>query len=117
MENQNPITRWPFGAATIVALAVATGAVALEIVNSKTIVDGTGVAATGDRTLNLTIDSGVEAGAELIVKTKSTATEKLTPGANMKGEVITGVAGKTQVVEYVYDGTAFIQTGKFIQID
>lgn len=116
MPSQNPIVKWPFGAATLLAL-VATGANAIEIVNSLTIVDGVAVAATGNRTINLTIDAGVEAGARLLVKTKSTGTETLIPGTGMKGETITGVAGKTQVVEYVFDGTSFVQIGKFIQID
>jgi len=53
----------------------------------------------------------------VIVKTTSTATEKLNPGTGVKGEAITGVAGKTFVAEYVYDGISFVQTGKSIQID
>lgn len=113
---QNPIVKWPFGAATVLALA-ATGTNALEIYNSLTIVDGVTVAATGNRTLDLTIDSGVDVGARLLVKTKSAATQTLIPGTGMAGETITGVADKTQVVEYVYDGTKFVQSGKFIQID
>ena len=35
----------------------------------------------------------------------------------MKGETIIGVSGKTKVVEYVYDGTNFIQTAAAVQID
>ncbi|MDD4516474.1 hypothetical protein [Massilibacteroides sp.] len=116
MENQNPIVKWPYGLATMFVL-VAAGAIELSIVNNLTIVDGVSVSATGDRMLSLIPDAELSAGARVVVKTKSTATEKFNPGTNMKGEVITGVAGKTQVVEYVYDGTAFIQTGKFIQID
>jgi hypothetical protein len=117
-EQQNPIVRWPFGAATIIALAatIAAGSTT-EIVNSLTVIDGATTPATADRTLNLAIDKELTAGARLILKTKSAATQTLIPGTGMTGETITGVAGKTQVAEYVYDGTAFIQTGKFIQID
>lgn len=116
MEVQNPIVKWPYGAVTLLAL-LATGATELQVVNNVTIIDGVSVPATGDRMLSLTPDSELSAGARVIVKTKSTGTEKFNPGTNMKGEVITGVAGKTQVAEYLYDGTSFIQTGKFIQID
>ena len=53
--EQNPIAKWPFGAATIIMLAVAAGATDIEIINNMTIVDGEDVISTGDRTLNLLI--------------------------------------------------------------
>lgn len=116
MENQNPIVRWPFGAASVEVMTE-KGNNEITVVNTLTIVDGVSVAATADRTLKVTADSELEIGARLIVKSKTTATEKLTPGTGMKGEVITGVAGKTMVAEFIYDGSAFIQSGKSIQID
>lgn len=116
MENQNPIVRWPFGAASVEVMK-ATGATEVTVVNTLTIVDGVSVAATGNRTLKITADADLEIGARLVVKSKTTATETFTPGTGMKGEVITGEAGKTAVAEYVYDGVAFIQTGKSILID
>lgn len=115
-ELQNPIVKWPYGAATILAMT-ATGAQDFDIVNNLTIVDGSSVIATDNRTLNLTADAELTPGARVIVKTTSTATEKLNPGTGVKGEAVTGAAGKTFVAEYVYDGTGFIQTGKSIQID
>lgn len=115
-ELQNPIVKWPYGAATILAMT-ATGAQDFDIVNNLTFVDGSSVVATDNRTLNLTADADLTPGARVIVKTTSNATEKLNPGTGVKGEAITGVAGKTFVTEYVYDGTGFIQTGKSIQID
>lgn len=115
-ELQNPIVKWPFGAATILLMAAA-GLQAFDIVNNLTIVDGSSVVATGDRTLNLTADAGLAPGARVIVKTTSAAAGKLIPGAGVKGESITGVAGKTFVAEYVYDGISFVQAGKSIQID
>ena len=72
---------------------------------------------TGDRTLNLLIANDVEPGARLIVKNKTTGTESLIPGNGMSGTTISGVAGKTKVVEYVYDGKNFIQTAAAVQID
>lgn len=116
MEQQNPIVKWPYGAATVLAMA-AVGVQSFDIVNNLTIVDGQSVVATDNRTLDLAADSGLEPGARVIVKTTSAATEKLNPGTGVKGESITGVAGKTFVAEYVYDGNSFIQTGKTIQID
>lgn len=102
--------------ATLIVLS-AVGVQALAVNNNMTIVDGTQVVATDDRTLDITADPGLEPGAVLIVKTKSVGTEELIPGAGIKGETITGVAGKTQVAHYVYDGFNFIQTSDFIQID
>lgn len=116
MENQNPIVRWPFGAASVEVMK-ATGSTEIEVVNTLTIVDGVSVAATGNRTLKAAIDADLEVGARIVVKSKTTAAETLTPGTGMKGEVITGEAGKTALAEYVYDGTAFVQTGKSILID
>lgn len=115
-ELQNPIVKWPFGTATIL-LMTAAGAQDFDIVNNLSIVDGSSVVATDNRTLNLTADAGLEPGARVIVKHTSTGTEKLNPGTGVKGESVTGVAGKTFVTEYMYDGTGFVQTGKSIQID
>lgn len=114
--EQNPIAKWPFGAAMIILL-VAAGAQAIEIGNTLTILDGESVVSTGDRTLNLSIASDVEPGARLIVKNKTTGTESLIPGEGMRGTTVSGVAGKTKVVEYVYDGNKFIQTAAAVQID
>lgn len=115
-ELQNPIAKWPFGAATVVPLS-ATGAQNIDIYNNLTIVDGSSVVATGERTLNLAIAPDVQPGARLVVKTKTTAVETLTPGTGMTGTVTTGVSNKTFVAEYVYDGITFIQTAAAVQID
>jgi hypothetical protein len=115
-NEQNPAVRWPFGAIALLAL-LATGASDLTIVNDLTFIDGATVPATADRTLNLTAGDALAIGARVVVKSKSTATETLAPGTNVKGETLTGVAGKTQVAEYIYDGVAFIQVSKSIQID
>lgn len=115
-QQQNPIVKWPYGMATILVLSAA-GAQALAVNNNMTIVDGVSVVATDDRTLDITADPGLEPGATLVVKTRSVGTEELIPGMGIKGETITGVAGKTRVAHYVYDGFNFIQTSDFIQID
>lgn len=115
MSNQNPIVRWPYGAASVEVLSD-KGANDIQIVNTLTIIDGASVVATGHRTLNIDVDPELEPGARLVVKSKSTAAETLIPGDGMKGEVIEGEAGKMAVAEYVYDGSVFIQTAKSILI-
>ena len=108
--------KYPFGAADSVALS-ATGAQALTIENDLTIVDGVTTQATGNRTLNLTIDAGVKAGAKLILKSKTNAQETTISGTNMIGATLTGVAGKTFVLQFVYDGTNFLEAATPVQID
>ena len=120
-ELQNPIVKWPFGKADVVQLS-ATGDQKVDIYNNLTIIDGSTIVATGARTLNLSICEGsigqyTEPGAGLIEKTNTTATETLTPGEGMTGKAIDGVAGKTLVAEYVYDGLTFIQAADAVQID
>lgn len=110
------IIKWPFGPATTVALT-ATGAQAIAIANDLTIVDGVTVPATGNRTLNLTVDPSVNTGARLFVKSKTAATETTVFGTTMQGATITGAAGKTKCVEFIYDGTNFVEAGTPIQID
>lgn len=117
MENQNPTVKWPFGAALLVLIAAAAAATTVAVDNNMTVIDGVKAVATTDRTINLDISKSVEAGARILLKTKTTATEMTIPGQGFKGASITGVAGKTMVVEYVYDGESFIQTAAAVQID
>lgn len=106
MEQQNPIVKWPFGSASVEPLA-ASGDTTIEVVNTLTIADGRSVVATGDRTINVTIDPELEIGSRLVVMHKPSATENLTPGEGLKGDVITSEA----VVEFIYDGVSFVQAG------
>lgn len=106
----------PFGAAQAVALS-ATGAQAISIVSNLTVVDGVTTIATGNRTLNLTISTEVAIGARLILKNKTTGTETSVPGTGMTGPTITGVAGKTFMCEYFYDGSTFKPVAAAVQID
>jgi len=110
------IIKWPFGPASVVALN-ATGAQAITVENDMTIVDGVTVQATGNRTLNLTVDKSVNPGSRLFVKSKTAATETTAFGTAMQGATVTGVAGKTKTVEFVYDGTNFVEAGTPVQID
>lgn len=111
------IIKWPFGDADTALTLTATGAQALSIVNDMTVVDGVTTEATGNRTLNLTISDEVEAGAVLVVKSKTNGTETTIFGTNITGATITGVAGKTKVALFVYDGSAFVNVATPVQID
>ena len=108
--------KFPWGAASIVPLTD-TGAQAVSINNDMTIIDGVTVAAAGNRTINLTVDSGVNAGAHLFIKSKTTGTETTIFGTGMTGATITGAAGKTKTALFIYDGTSFIEAGTPVQID
>ncbi len=62
--------RFPFDHATQVALT-ATGAQAITITDDMTIIDGASVAATGNRTLNLTVGDEVIVGARIFLTSKN----------------------------------------------
>ena len=108
--------KFPFGLADSVALT-ATGAQAVTIVDNMTIVDGVTVEATGNRTLNLTIDAGVKAGSMISLKTKTNGTETTVFGTGMTGVTLTGEAGKIFDYLFVYDGTSFRQVATPIKVN
>jgi hypothetical protein len=108
--------KFPFGPADAQALT-ATGAQALTITDTMTIIDGVTVPATGNRTLNLTIDSEMKKGAQLLVQSKTAATETTIFGTGITSATITGGAGKTKNQLFVYNGTAFVGAGTAVQID
>lgn len=108
--------RFPFNDAKIIALT-ATGAQALTIADTLTILDGVTVEATGNRTLNLTLASDLLVGSRIIVRSKTNGTETTIFGTVMIGATITGAAGKTINTEFIYDGVNFEQTGAEQQID
>lgn len=110
------IVKYPFGEASILGLS-ASGAQALEINNSMTVVDGASIAATADRTINLTIDESVAMGDRILLKVKTTATENTVFGTGITGVTFAGVAGKTKTVEAVFDGSVFVVSGAPVQID
>ena len=108
--------KWPFGEADTKALT-ATGAQALAIDDNMTIIDGVTVEATGNRTLDLTVNSEVKAGAKLLVKSKTNGTETTVMGTGIDGPNIVGVAGKTKTQGFTFDGTVFLPDGASVQID
>ena len=109
--------QFPYNDAEVLALT-ATGAQSLEISGSLTLIDGVTVEAlTGSRTINLTIDAQTRIGARIVVLSKTNGTETTVFGTGMVGVTITGVAGKTNTNEFIYDGTTFKQVGAKQQID
>jgi hypothetical protein len=108
--------KFPFGPADTLALT-ATGAQALTIANTATIVDGVTTISTATRTLNLAIDAAVPAGAKIFVKAKFTGTETLVFGTGFLCPTLTGVAAKEFNVEFTYDGTTFKPTAAPYQVN
>jgi hypothetical protein len=107
----------PFGAVDTQVLTVAATQV-LTITDQYTFIDGvTVIGLTNNRTLNLTIDPGVKKGAKIYLEVATTGTETTIAGTGMTFVTIVGVAGKTKVVELVYDGTTFKPTGTPVQIN
>lgn len=108
--------KYPFGLADSKALT-ATGAQALTIDDNMTVIDGVTVEATGNRTLDLTVDPELKAGARLLVKTKTNGTETTIFGTGITSVTVTGVAGKTFSQGFTYDGAVFTPEGTSVQID
>lgn len=106
---------YPFGDADVITIA-ATGTTAATITEQVTYAS-TLTTLTGNGTLDLTVDSGVKAGALLHLKVKTTATETFTFGTSIDAPTVTGVAGKTWTQSFWYDGTTFLPCGAKIQID
>lgn len=105
-----------YGSVDTLALG-ATGTQALTIDSPFSKINGVTTQATGNRTINLTIDSAVKPGARILLLTKTAATETTILGTGIEGPTITGEAGKTFSQEFVYDGTAFYPAGSAVKID
>lgn len=108
--------KYPFGLADSKELT-ATGTQALVIDDNMTIIDGVAVEATSNRTLDLTIDPEIKAGAKILLKSKTNGTETTIFGTGISAPTITGVAGKTKTQGFTYDGVSFLPDGADVQID
>lgn len=105
---------WPFGPADLQQPAYAA-TLAVTITSNVTILDP--AILTGNMTINLTIDSEVQRGAILQCQLTTTATEVTTFGTGFSSPTLTGVAGKTKVMTFMYDGTSFKPSAAGYQID
>ena len=110
------MVQFPFGEADTQTLS-ATGDQDLTITNWFTYIDGVTTEATGNRTINVTVGDQIKVGARIVIANKTNGTETMTYGTSITGVVQTGAAGKTHVTEFVYTGSAFVQTGADQQID
>lgn len=72
---------------------------------------------TGAMTINLTLETGVRAGAMILVQLTATATEVTTFGTGFTAPTVTGVAGKTKQQLFIYDGASFKPVSAAFQID
>ena len=106
--------KYPIGDADVQSPAFATTQ-AITITNDYTIFSP--VSATDNVTLNLTIDTGINIGATLLVIWLTDGTEALTFGTGITAPAITGVAAKTHAQTFTFTGTVFIAVGAEIQID
>jgi len=105
---------WPFGGADLKQPAY-SATLAVTITEHFTILDP--AILTGAMTINLTIDSKVAVGSLLFCEITATATEVTTFGTGFTAPTVTGVAGKTKCIMFVYDGTTFKPTAVAFQID
>ncbi len=115
-ELQNPIAKWPFGAATVVGLS-ATGDQAVDIYNNLTIIDGTTVVATAARTFEPRDQPGHRTRGTSDRKDKNNCNRNPDPGRRHDRYGDDRRGRKTKVAEYVYEGVTFIQTAAAVQID
>lgn len=111
-----PGVKFPFGAASVKALT-AEGDQEITIDNMLTILDGVTTQATNARNLVLSVDKTITAGARILLKSKTNGIENTVFKTGCTGATFAGAAGKTKVVELMYDGANFIEVGTPIQID
>lgn len=107
--------QYPFGPADIQTPAYAASITA-TITDQMTFI--TPAVMTGALTLVLSINSGVRAGARILVTALSDTTARaVTFSTGFTSPVLAGVISKTKTIEFVYDGTTFKPTSVGIQID
>lgn len=105
---------YPFGDADLQQPAYAA-TLEVTITNQVTILDP--AILTGNMTINLTINQGIKAGALILCELTTTATEVTTFGTGFSSPTLTGVAGKTKCMMFMYDGTSFKPWAAGYQID
>lgn len=106
---------FPFGDIATASILADASNDAITISANATII--TTATLTSNATLDLTISSEVEAGAFLLVKCTTNASETFTFGTGIEAPVVTGAAGKTWTQGFIYNGTAFYPMGAKIQVD
>lgn len=106
------VIKFPFGAGESQAFAAGAATHAIDITQSFTVLDFETTAMTGNKTINLTIDENVPAGATLLLKGKASGGARtITFGTGITDQVLTITQDKTVSAMYVYDGTNFLPAG------
>ena len=113
-HNKMDVTNlYPFGAADVQTQKAYAAVIAATIKNSETIVPIAQM--TGAATLNLTIDSKVPVGSNLLVKVSADGTDRvLTLGTGSTAGAQTIPASTTKNLLFKYDGTNFLLIGTFV---
>jgi len=109
-------TKFPFGDAAAEAVT-GTGAKALTISDNLTIVTCSSL--TGNVTLNLTFDQGLEVGAKMIIHAIQGGTGRnvvLGTGFAASAADLTGVANDEDIIELFYNGTSFVNLSAWTKI-
>lgn len=106
--------QYPFGAISQRTVAYAT--TIAETIDNETILNFATL--TGDATLNITADAQLPIGTKLHLRVPATANgDDLTLGTAIDAPAIVGVAGKTKVQSFYWNGTTFLPMGAVVQID
>jgi hypothetical protein len=103
-----PDIKWPFGAADVT----------VTVYNNKTVLKLNTL--TGNKTLNLDIDTELQIGAELIIEVTQGATGRdvvLGTGFQANAADLTGVSLDVDVMKFVYDGTSFVKISQTKVVD
>lgn len=106
---------YPFGDIDTKSISADASDDAITITEQETYI--TTATLTSNATLDLTVDSGVKAGAKIHIKCTTNGSETFAFGTAIDGPTVTGSAGKTWCQSYVYNGTTFYPMGAKIQID
>jgi hypothetical protein len=98
--------KFPMGVADVLT-AVYAAIIAAVIENGFTQL--TIAQLTGACTLNLTLDSNLRVGEQLVVRVSADGTNRvLTLGTGMTGAAVTITANKSWCLTFYFDGTAFV---------
>lgn len=112
--------QYPFGAASFPAVTVTSKvtAQAISINNTLTYIDLGTIDTNKVLTVSAASNYAIQKGAMLYIKATSDATARsLTPSTGFTGVALSGTISKTKVMQFIYDGTKFIECSTPIQIN
>lgn len=109
---------YPFGAADFSTLTVDNDTLSPTIKNQVTYLTGSDTLIANTIIMGTNISSKLKAGALLYLRLKSgVVARSVTPNSTkFTGVAVSGVASKTKLIQFVYDGSKFVYVSSF-QID